>query len=113
MPLPTRKREGKVSKINKILSWPFVFLIRLYQKYISPHKTPCCRFTPTCSVYAVTALVEWGPLFGLALAIWRVLRCNPFGKGGYDPVPTPWWRRKKDGGNEAAEAAEGEDSPNE
>ena len=63
-----------MGKINKILSWPLVFPIKLYQKYISPHKQPSCRFTPTCSVYAVTALREWGPLFGLALAVWRVLR---------------------------------------
>ena len=73
--------------MNKILSRPFVFLIKLYQKFISPHTGASCRFTPTCSSYAVGALEEWGPVVGLALAVWRVLRCNPFSKGGYDPVP--------------------------
>lgn len=65
-----------------------IFLIKLYQKYISPMKSvPTCRFRPTCSQYAIEALKEWGFLAGTGLAIWRVLRCNPFGKGGYDPVP--------------------------
>lgn len=52
-------------------------------------KTPCCRFTPTCSVYAITALEKHGALKGTALAVWRILRCNPLCKGGYDPVPEP------------------------
>ena len=65
-----------------------VFFIRLYQKYISPLKGHgSCRFTPTCSQYAVEAYMEWGFVCGTALALWRILRCNPFGKGGYDPVP--------------------------
>ena len=65
-----------------------VFFIRLYQKYISPLKgRSSCRFTPTCSQYAVEAYLEWGFICGTVLALWRILRCNPFGKGGYDPVP--------------------------
>ena len=64
-----------------------IFFVKLYQKFISPHKTPCCRFTPTCSQYAVEAFREWGFVCGLGLTIWRILRCNPFCKGGYDPVP--------------------------
>ncbi|MBE5780930.1 MAG: membrane protein insertion efficiency factor YidD [Clostridiales bacterium] len=60
-------------------------LIKGYQKHIR-HK-PCCRFTPTCSAYAYEAVSEWGVIRGLGLAIWRVLRCNPLSKGGYDPVP--------------------------
>jgi len=83
--------------MNRFLSRPFVFLIRLYQKYLSPHKAPSCRFTPTCSSYAVTAFEEWGPLVGLALAFWRIIRCNPFSKGGYDPVPLRKRRKKKEG----------------
>lgn len=63
-----------------------IYLIRLYQKYISPMKKPCCRFYPTCSAYAIEALEKKGVFLGGALAVWRVLRCNPFGKGGYDPV---------------------------
>ncbi len=70
-----------------MLSRPFIFLIRLYQKFLSPLKPPSCRFKPTCSVYAIEALKEWGVIVGLALAFWRILRCNPFSKGGYDPVP--------------------------
>ena len=81
--------------MNKILSYPFVFLIRLYQKYISPHKQPSCRFTPTCSAYAVAALEEWGPIVGLGMAVWRVIRCNPFSRGGYDPVPLRKKHRKQ------------------
>lgn len=62
-------------------------LVRWYQRSISPHKTPCCRFTPTCSAYAVEALEKHGAFWGSLLALWRLLRCNPFCKGGYDPVP--------------------------
>ena len=62
-------------------------LIRWYRRRISPHTPPSCRFQPTCSEYAVTAIQRFGVCKGGRLAIWRVLRCNPFGKGGYDPVP--------------------------
>ncbi|MBR6682697.1 MAG: membrane protein insertion efficiency factor YidD [Clostridia bacterium] len=66
----------------------FIFLIRLYQKYISPLKRrPTCRFYPTCSQYAIEALEIHGFFKGSALAVWRVLRCNPFCRGGVDPVP--------------------------
>lgn len=61
--------------------------IRFYQRYISPLTPPACRFTPTCSQYAIEALRKHGPIKGLALAIWRILRCNPWGGSGYDPVP--------------------------
>ena len=54
---------------------------------ISPLKPPCCRFTPTCSAYAIQALRKHGPIKGSLLAIWRILRCNPWGGSGYDPVP--------------------------
>ncbi|MGI6545274.1 MAG: membrane protein insertion efficiency factor YidD [Fastidiosipilaceae bacterium] len=65
------------------------FMIRLIQAYqsgISRYRPPRCRFTPTCSQYAVEALEKHGVLKGSLLAIWRLLRCNPFSKGGYDPV---------------------------
>ena len=66
----------------------FVFLIRLYQKYLSPLKrNPHCIYTPTCSEYAIQALQKHGLVKGSLLAAWRILRCNPFAKGGYDPVP--------------------------
>lgn len=64
----------------------FVALIRDYQKYISPLIPPSCRFQPTCSQYAIEAIQKYGVFKGGAMAIWRILRCNPFGKGGYDPV---------------------------
>lgn len=69
-------------------------LVRFYQKHLSPRKAPCCRFTPTCSAYAVEALEKHGAFFGLILAVWRVLRCNPFCRGGYDPVPETLFTRK-------------------
>lgn len=71
-----------------------VFLISLYRKYISPLKAPCCRFTPTCSQYAIEAINEWGVICGLVLTVWRILRCNPFCKGGYDPVPPCKFKRR-------------------
>ncbi len=61
--------------------------IRLYQKYLSPLKRHHCPYTPTCSRYAIEAIEKHGAFFGTILAIWRILRCNPFSKGGYDPVP--------------------------
>jgi putative membrane protein insertion efficiency factor len=64
----------------------FLALIRGYQKYISPMLPPSCRFQPTCSQYAIEAIQKYGVLKGGAMAAWRILRCNPFGKGGYDPV---------------------------
>lgn len=64
-----------------------IWLIRLYRKHISPMKTPCCRFTPTCSQYALEAFEKYGFFKGLYLSVRRVLRCNPFCKGGYDPLP--------------------------
>mgnify|MGYP003294279517 CR=1 FL=1 len=70
-------------------------LVRLYQRHLSPKKPPCCRFTPTCSAYAVEALERYGALIGSALALWRLLRCNPLCKGGYDPVPEHLFHRKK------------------
>ena len=74
-----------------------IWLIRLYQKFISPIKPACCRFTPTCSQYAVEAFTKRGFFVGFGLTVWRILRCNPFGKGGYDPVPEKKRRRTGDG----------------
>ena len=72
---------------RRIATWPLIALVRFYQICISPLKPPCCRFTPTCSQYAIEALRKHGPIKGLLLAIWRILRCNPWGGSGYDPVP--------------------------
>lgn len=63
--------------------------IRLYQRVISPLLPPICRFTPTCSNYAIEAILMHGIIHGSLLTIWRLLRCGPWSKGGYDPVPPP------------------------
>ena len=66
----------------------FIGLIKFYRKYISGMKiTPTCKFIPTCSEYGIEAIEKYGALKGGLLTIWRILRCNPFSKGGYDPVP--------------------------
>ncbi|MGB4610961.1 MAG: membrane protein insertion efficiency factor YidD [Saccharofermentanales bacterium] len=62
-------------------------LIRFYQRRISPNSPPRCRYSPTCSQYAIEAIQTWGFIRGIFLSIWRILRCNPFSRGGYDPVP--------------------------
>lgn len=64
----------------------FIKLIELYRKYLSPLKKPCCKYYPTCSQYAVDAISKYGALKGGFMSIKRILRCNPFSKGGYDPV---------------------------
>ncbi len=64
----------------------FILLIRGYQKFISPMFPPSCRFYPTCSEYAIQAFTKYGVFKGGVKSIWRILRCNPFNKGGYDPL---------------------------
>lgn len=64
-----------------------LWLIKMYKLYISPNLPPACRFVPTCSEYAYTAIERFGVIKGGALSLWRIIRCNPFCKGGYDPVP--------------------------
>ncbi len=79
-------RQG-VRAVLRAIGWVLIQPIRFYQKFISPLTPPTCRFTPTCSHYAVEAIRKHGPFKGLALAVWRILRCNPWGGSGYDPVP--------------------------
>ncbi|MCR4740557.1 MAG: membrane protein insertion efficiency factor YidD [Lachnospiraceae bacterium] len=64
-----------------------LYLIRTYQKYISPLKRTKCPYIPSCSEYGYQAIEKYGALKGSFLAMYRILRCNPFSKGGYDPVP--------------------------
>lgn len=71
----------------KPISSLLIKMIEFYRKHISPRKIACCRFTPTCSAYAIEAIEVHGCIKGFALAFWRILRCNPLCKGGYDPVP--------------------------
>lgn len=66
---------------------PLIWLIRFYQKYISSKTPPCCKYYPVCSVYGLQAIERFGAFKGLFLTVWRILRCNPFSSGGYDPVP--------------------------
>ena len=73
--------------ISKVSVWLLLLPIRFYQVAITPYTPPSCRFTPTCSEYARQALIKHGPVKGLWLAVWRILRCNPWGGSGYDPVP--------------------------
>ncbi len=73
--------------LKNFLTKFFCLLIRFYQKCISPLFPPVCRYTPTCSAYALEAIQKYGPGKGLIMAIRRILRCNPFHEGGYDPVP--------------------------
>lgn len=81
-------RWQRFSKLlRKAAVWPFIFLIRFYQVCISPFTPAACRFTPTCSAYALEALRKHGPVKGLYLAVRRILRCHPWGGSGYDPVP--------------------------
>ena len=70
------------------MKYLMIWLIRLYQKFLSPiFSRGCCRFTPTCSQYAVEAFQKRGFFIGFILTVSRILRCNPFSAGGYDPVP--------------------------
>ena len=92
-----------------------IALVKFYQKFISPLKPPCCRFTPTCSAYTLEAFTKRGFFAGLILTTGRILRCNPFFKGGYDPVPEKGFRRQKSDremGNEATETIEREKENN-
>ena len=74
--------------ISKAINFILIGMIKFYKKYLSPMKRTChCRYIPTCSQYAVEALQKYGPLKGSYRAIKRILRCNPFHEGGYDPVP--------------------------
>ena len=68
----------------------FLFIIRFYQTAISPYKPACCRYYPTCSSYTYTAVSRFGALRGGLLIFMRILRCHPFYRGGYDPVPEKW-----------------------
>ncbi len=77
--------------LRRIVSLPklmLVGLVRFYQLAVSPHLPSSCRYTPTCSTYAILALQKYGAARGTVLAVWRILRCNPWGGHGYDP---PRW----------------------
>lgn len=75
--------------MKRLLLW----LIRGYRRYISPMTPPTCKYIPTCSEYGMTAIERFGAIRGGLMALWRILRCNPWSRGGYDPVPEKKPRR--------------------
>lgn len=79
------KRTGRL--LSRTMVWILCLPILFYRTCISPFTPPSCRFTPTCSAYALEALRKHGAIKGLWLAAKRILRCNPWGGSGYDPVP--------------------------
>lgn len=88
----SRDAAGRVSReaagrVSRALAWPVIALVRLYQTTLSKVTPRACRFHPTCSAYALGALGTHGVVRGGWLALRRVLRCHPWGGGGYDPVP--------------------------
>jgi hypothetical protein len=82
------KRDINMKKI-------FIWLILFYRKYLSPLKSTKCPYYPTCSTYGLEAVQKYGAFRGGLLAIWRIFRCNPFSRGGYDPVPSTIKGKKK------------------
>lgn len=91
MPHPWRQTVSVPPRTDdagaRSLVTPLIGLIRLYQRFISPLLGPRCRFSPSCSAYAVEALDRHGLWRGGWLSVWRLLRCHPCTAGGYDPVP--------------------------
>lgn len=73
--------------LKKIIGFPFILLVKIYQWIISPILPQSCRYTPTCSVYMIEAINEWGPIKGLYLGFKRISTCHPWGGHGHDPVP--------------------------
>lgn len=76
----------------------FIAPIRFYKRFISPALPPSCRYYPSCSSYAMEAIEKRGVIIGMALGAWRILRCNPWSHGGYDPVPLGKKARRQHGG---------------
>lgn len=85
--LPGRFEPRSAGGLREVPRRVVIWLIRFYRAVLSPLHPACCRFRPTCSQYALEAVRKYGALRGSWLAIRRILRCNPFHRGGYDPVP--------------------------
>ncbi len=66
-----------------------IYIIQFYRRYLSAYKPPTCKHYPSCSEYAIEAIESKGAIAGSLKALWRLLRCNPFSRGGYDPAITP------------------------
>lgn len=80
------QRQGVIAAVVSLPARGMIGLLHLYRRFISPYSIPSCRFTPTCSRYGIDALKRYGLIKGGWLGLWRLLRCNPFNKGGYDPL---------------------------
>jgi uncharacterized protein len=93
---PARRRTQGVARVARMA---VVAPIVVYQRLISPAIPPRCRYEPSCSRYAAAAIQEYGILRGLILAGWRLLRCNPWSRGGYDPVQSQRVFRMRSGGS--------------
>lgn len=92
MPLSKQPNKAPAGGLHRFTGWlklPGICLIALFRGYqylISPLFPPACRFVPSCSQYAIEAVTKYGALRGTLLALWRIVRCHPFSRGGYDPV---------------------------
>ena len=73
--------------MKKVIIFPFLAIIKFYQNFISPLLPSTCRYTPTCSEYAKQSLVKYGLIKGSFISVKRIIKCNPWGGNGYDPVP--------------------------
>ncbi|MCE5206147.1 MAG: membrane protein insertion efficiency factor YidD [Porphyromonadaceae bacterium] len=82
--------------LKQLLTWILLLPVYFYRAVISPLTPPSCRYTPTCSQYTIEALKSHGPFRGSYLSIKRILSCNPWGGSGYDPVPEPKQKHRKD-----------------
>ena len=80
-------RESYRLQLESMIKNLMIWMIKFYRKYLSPLKSTKCPYIPTCSEYGLEAVEKYGALKGGLLALWRILRCNPFSHGGYDPVP--------------------------
>jgi putative membrane protein insertion efficiency factor len=84
---PVGPNRGALSGVRSLPRRSVIFLIELYRTWVSPMRMPTCRFEPTCSTYAVEALTEYGVIRGGLLSVVRLLKCGPWHKPGYDPIP--------------------------
>lgn len=81
--MPGGGKKGKEAFVKRVL----ISLIRFYRSAVSSRTAPSCKYIPTCSQYGIEAIERFGALKGSLLTLWRILRCNPWSRGGYDPVP--------------------------
>ncbi|MFA5510193.1 MAG: membrane protein insertion efficiency factor YidD [Candidatus Cloacimonadaceae bacterium] len=83
----SQARQSLIHRILRLPNYLFIALIRFYKMVLSPIMPPTCRFYPSCSQYGLDAFRKYNIFKAMGLTVWRILRCNPFNKGGYDPLP--------------------------